>query len=369
MVREPHFIIDVTEPEMKIKIQRQFDVGRQAIAISSRTLSHEEFVRYKSMSDGRFYTDSPHFPPELSATEEQKCFDKLGEEHKRKREWIPEDLARLMPWGCNGRPLFLWNDENWLLGQMIMGYANAESGAVLHNRQADCVQCQSVSQGECSELHLKDLISREPNSSKIMRKIEDTVRIREFGASTDQERPSTFLDPYNPLMRHTPDSFQSYEERVRLPATKKKGQGKEEALGGMYFHNEDNDFLQHDFDPYDGHEDDLSTNMSTISSEIPTTATRFPSSHKKQTRLLSYYGTPPLMLDGTSVETAVWRKYVDNAKSRIRKKFDKKDFGNDRVMLRDEALDDADNVRNEAIKWMKKDNILPSDYVNSPQDF
>ncbi|PMD30138.1 hypothetical protein L207DRAFT_641980 [Hyaloscypha variabilis F] len=130
---EPSYIIDPTEPEWRLKIQREFAVEREARMIAMFKTKREEWDAYKATPKGRYYVTSevPSLAPSVSLKAEcqaitnylEETFGKRMDEYEAAYQdtpWLPENIAR-RGWSRrrNGRYA---DDINWWKVQRDMGY-------------------------------------------------------------------------------------------------------------------------------------------------------------------------------------------------------------------------------------------------------
>jgi hypothetical protein len=128
----PTFVIDPTEPEWRLQIQRQFAVEREARIICTNSVNRVQFEQCKSTIYGRYYLNSylPCKEPVVDLESEccaitdylQKNYGNSPEEYEsayQDKEWLSENIARLARVRRNGRPL---DDQNWEREQREMGY-------------------------------------------------------------------------------------------------------------------------------------------------------------------------------------------------------------------------------------------------------
>jgi hypothetical protein len=128
----PTFVIDPTEPEWRLQIQRQFAVEREARIICNNGVKRAHFEQWKSTIYGRYYlrSDLPRKEPGVDVESEcraitdylQRNCGNSPEEYEsayQDKEWLSENIARLARVRRNGRPL---DDQNWEREQREMGY-------------------------------------------------------------------------------------------------------------------------------------------------------------------------------------------------------------------------------------------------------
>ena len=131
---DPAFIIDPTEPEWRLEIQRQFAVEREARIMDNNGDKRAEYerIRWKSTVQGRYYLDSelPSQDPSVDLIAECRAITKYlqtnygnsPDEYEaayQDKEWLPKNLASLALIRPNGRTR---DDNEWEEKQKEIGY-------------------------------------------------------------------------------------------------------------------------------------------------------------------------------------------------------------------------------------------------------
>jgi hypothetical protein len=83
----PYFAIDPTEPDARLEMQKHFDVGREAILMSSSS----DIQQVAPVPEGRrFYETIPGFPEMYSVAQELQELHSNAETMLAERAWVPK---------------------------------------------------------------------------------------------------------------------------------------------------------------------------------------------------------------------------------------------------------------------------------------
>ncbi|PVH81872.1 hypothetical protein DL98DRAFT_587189 [Cadophora sp. DSE1049] len=190
----PANTINVTEPDVRSEIQREFDIGREAEVLSHPMLSPTELLQLRHGSDRTYYDSCNFIPPELSVNAELTVIGGAGDAVTiRKRwDWLPEEIAVLAGVGSDGR--LLDDEDPWSFYYTISGYQRIEDAYVSRRvfqgfppvdpqSQSETVLLNAeLSQSNCGVSNDNNLPASEaPNSPTVVSAMDD---VSEWAART-----------------------------------------------------------------------------------------------------------------------------------------------------------------------------------------
>lgn len=128
---QPSFIIDITEPDWRLDIQRFFDVEREARHLTFHNMG-AGLQQQKKTPRGKYYPGCPTMKIWPDVSLETQCkyiirflkstFGESVSEYEigyQDNSWLPGSIARMANIRRNGRPM---NDAHWSITQQQKGY-------------------------------------------------------------------------------------------------------------------------------------------------------------------------------------------------------------------------------------------------------